>query len=358
MSLDVTTLDGHTITEFQSCKRKALLAHDWRYLKWRPSSLFLACFREAIIAISQGTPAASATSIARSTFLQSAANPGLELSPSSHFRDVYRLAKDWCAMLDTTLEAASRTGLVPLTYLDPVRLTSGVEWKPLAFAGADGSLHRWMTCDRWDGDELARALHSWYVIGDLAVTRTPLTLHVIEIGQLRQGRRASSWARGWKHPKIINARLRFKRRADPPNRTDRAEFHDYRAWYLSDHPDITAVEWVDRMAEDGAIADVMREVKVSVPSPEVCDDTVRQVLQESATLRDAITDRGALGWAAHPMSRAACDWPVPCPWQNICFASKPTCPSELPDLYQRRRATSPDGHLPTSTPSSLRSRGK
>lgn len=343
-------IDAADITDWQACRRKGLLSHDWRYMKWRPSALWIACFREAVIAMSNGTPTAEAATIARGTFMQAAANPGLEFLHSPHSRDVYRIAKDWCAMLSTALEATARQRVPLLRPVDSIRLSPAIEWRPLSRLGADGQLHRWIACDRWDTDDLARALHGWYVIGDIAATRRPMMLHVIEIGQMRNGRQASHWARGWKHPKMPRLRVRFKRRGEDHNPEADSDLKGFRPWFMSDNPDISVAEWVDQMEHDDVIRDVTHTVPVGVPSDAVCADVLRQVLQEASAMRDAITERGSLGWDALPMSRGACDWPVPCVWQQVCYAAEPRGPGAMPELYQIRKATTAYQSLPVQTP--------
>src|SRR5258705_7349655 len=151
-------LDAPTITDWQSCKRKYLLHKEWRPVKWRAHSLFDACLRQAIFAISNGKDAITMASDARAAFLLAAANPGLEVPQGSQ---PYTIAKDWCTMLETILRAVSRLTLLTLHEPAYVPLDQITVWQPLAWADDTGQLHRWITVDRWDEDTLYREMHGW-----------------------------------------------------------------------------------------------------------------------------------------------------------------------------------------------------
>ena len=105
-------LTAASISVLQSCPRRLLLEADYEVIRWRPKLLMDAMLRKGILEISQGANASSIAASAKADFLQSAANPGLDLSRGS---DPYRVALDWCAMLDTILRAAPRMGFPALT---------------------------------------------------------------------------------------------------------------------------------------------------------------------------------------------------------------------------------------------------
>jgi hypothetical protein len=195
-----------------------------------------------------------------------------------------------------------------------IKLNSTVEWSPLAFAAPDG-LHRIVTIDRWAEADLARELHSWYVVGDMAVTGLALTIHVIEIGQQRGGRRASAWARGWRHPTMRNTkRIRFAHK-------DGSTFKGWTAVWLADEANLDAGEWVDIMFAEGAAQALWKTISIAVPTPEQAATTVRDILVEASRASVLISERRSATWRTLPMSRASCDGMIPCGWQSACYGS-------------------------------------
>lgn len=301
-------LDAAVLSSLQSCPRKFLLEADWEVLHWRAKTLFDACLRKGIINISNGAHPHAAADDAKAEFVQVAANPGLDLPRGS---DSYKIAKDWCAMLDTVLRAAARWGLPKLSDSPVVWLNSTTEWRSLASIDTEGELHRIITVDRWDDIALSRELHSWAVFGDISVTSRPMTIHVIEIGQVRHGRRASPWARGWRHPSMPNLKMHFARK-------DGTTFKGWVPVYFTDSRDTDADAWVGLMYAEGVGESLVHTVPVSVPDETVRADTLRQILQESARAAVLLSERGSGGWLAQPMHRAACDGMVPCAWQSAC----------------------------------------
>ena len=300
--MSVLVLDASSISSWQSCRRRGILDRDWRPHKWRGKALADGTLRQAILALSGGMDAAATAGEATARFLQTAANPGLDASG-----DTYSLAKEWCALLDTVVRSVARAG-VPKGLVEhpPVRLNSSVEWQPLAHVSGQ-SLHRWVTLDRWDESALMRELHSWWVIGDIATTKLPLTLHVIEIGQVRSGRRASPWTRAWRHPAMSSLPLRFKRK-------DGRDFQGWKPTYLSDER-VSVESWVEQLWKEGAAQEVMHTIEVKVPTEHQCSRVLSDILVESLAMQEASGDH----WTMQPMSRNACDEWVPCPFQTVCY---------------------------------------
>jgi len=323
------TLDANVLSDWQACRRRSLLAADWRPLRWRPKSLLDACLRRGILELSSARPrpVAEIASDAKSTLLQTAASPGLDVDDGTN---PYKIAKDLCAMLDTILHAISRMTLLVLADAPPVPLSSILTWRPTSPVDESGVLHRWITVDRWDHPHLVRELHSWRTFGDIAILRAPLTLHVIVIGQNRDGRRASSWARGWRHAAMPNTKIHFRKK-------DGTAFNGtWKPVYFADDINADADAWVDQMLAEGAVGELIQHVPIAVPAESVCLDTVRQLMYEGVRIRDAHAD-AAVDWSGWPMSRAACDGLAgPCPFQYLCYSAEKLDPATT-GMYQRRR---------------------
>lgn len=302
-------LDARQLTTLQNCPRRLLLEADWEVLRWRPKSLFDALLRKGIIAISNGAAVRETAQSAKADYLQLAAQPGLDLPQGSN---PYVIARDYCAMLDTVLHAAAKMNVSKLSPAREVRLNSSCSWQPLAALGEDGMLHRFITVDRWDEDALARELHGWYVFGDVAIARLAMVLHVFVIGQMRKGRRASAWARGWKRPEMPNLKMRFLKKDGTPA----GGIPIYLAELVG--KDADPEDWVAQMEHEGAVKALSRMLIVDVPGAEVCDDTLAQVLQEARRASVLLTERRSMTWQGMPMSRGACDGMSPCPYQPAC----------------------------------------
>jgi hypothetical protein len=199
----------------------------------------------------------------------------------------------------------------------PVKLTESIDWQPLAWADESGQLHRWVIIDRWDEDAKWRDIHSWRTIGDIVVCEAPMMLHIVEIGQMRNERRQSSWTRAWRHPKIANFnKMHFRSKDGTP-------LIDWKPIYLADdiHADHDA--WVDQMAEEGETGRLIHYVTVNVPNREVCVDTKSQLIMIGDEARIAMLCRAPGVWTAYPMTRGACDlYSNPCSYQECCYTDK------------------------------------
>jgi len=318
------SLDAHSLSAWQSCRRRYALESEWRAVRYRPKLLFDMLLRRAIFLLSSAKgDAATLAADAKATFLQSAANPGLDLAPGV---DPYRLAKSWCGMFDTLLATIAKTPLLVVRELAPVRLSSSLEWTPCSWSDESQQLHRWVTVDSWDEDQAARELHSWRTIGDIAATRLPLMLHVIEIGRATKDGRSTPWSRAWQHPTIHNFAYRFRKPTGGELGSGWLPYH------YNDMRD-DADEWATRLLDDGEWQRITHHLLLNAPTDAQCAATMRDVMLESLDIR-GLVDEDRL-WHTLPMSRGACDGFVPCPWQPLCYSPE-IVPLESLGLYQRR----------------------
>lgn len=308
-------LDAHAITIYQSCPRRYLLSLDYEPLQWRPRELLNACLREGVLAISQGKDAGIVAELSSTRFLQEAANPGLDLPRGTN---TYVVAKDYAAMLSTILRATQPIAHLPvLSPSTAAPLSPTKQWLPLAMVDEGGVLHRVTTTDRVDDAWMARELHSWYVFGDVAATRREMVIHVVEIGQQRDGRRASAWARGWKHPAMSALRMRFVKKGGEG-------FSKWSPVYLADNSSRSHEDWAQQLVAEGVAGTLIKEIRVAVPPSRVCDDTVAQVLAEGIRMKRLVDERGSSSWRTQPMHRAACDSNASgagCPFQYCCHSA-------------------------------------
>jgi hypothetical protein len=310
-------LSGLAVSDHQACARRTALNADWRVLRWRPKALFDACLRRAIVHLGNGFKPEDVAADAVATYMQAAANPGLDVQG----QDTYVLAKDWCVMLEILVRFLSTTTIMQVHEIPEIPLGS-YKWQPMSQADESGVLHRWITTARWDEDDLARELHSWYSFGDIVMTGQVMKLHVIEIGQTRNGRQVGPWATGWKAP-IDGFHLRFRR-------IDGKSFNGWTKLHLAALP-ADYDGWVEKMRTEG-MASLMHHLEIKCPDPATLADSQRQ-LEEVA---DQIKAATRLPWQALPMSRGACDGLIPCPWQHACYGTTKDL-TQL-GLYQPRKS--------------------
>lgn len=320
-------LDATVISHLQSCNRRSVLERTWKPPRWRAKTLWERELRQAIHELSTGADINEVVRVHRSRFFGFCANPGLDLPPGANS---FIIAKDWAIMLEMVLRTLKRSTLLELKPLSAVDLGDGMSWRVLSYVDGAGVMHRWIGCDRWDQDELSRQVHGWWTFGDIAVTRRPLTLHVIEIGQVRSGRRDSCWTRGFRSRYAPNLPLRFKR----PERSPKDFLPEYLADKRTDEEETE--KWVSEILREGLAQKHILHLPLECPPDEVCQNTVDQIRSIAEKLRSL----SGVQWSDVAMSRSACDGLVPCPWQDACYRWPPQDPEEAGYVRLDRESSS------------------
>lgn len=283
-------LSPSKLTTLQRCPRQYALEREYRLLRHRPKDLLQTLLRQAIFAISNGMLAAAAAAEASTRYLEAAARPGLDVTG-----DPFTIARDHCAIIQTVCEAISR-----LVLLSVVRTPPTTAWEPAAWSDESGTLHRWVVVEKWDDDARYRELHSWHVFGDCCATAHGMEIHAIEIGHYRKGHQHSPWCRAHKHPSIPN-RSRFRKVDGTPLGPDWQP-----VWYQNSDKNDPKI-WVDLMEADRL--ELVHHLSVREP-------LVEHVEQFHAV--DVKTVEPG-PWRSIGLSRPACDFPIVCPWQPVCY---------------------------------------
>lgn len=321
--------DARQLDILQRCPRRFLLESRLRVLRWTPRALFVSCMRQAIFELSAGADVEAVRKEARTRFLMTAREPGLDILHG----DPYTVAHDWCAMMDTILTALSRLVLLVLHERAPIELAPGLAWRFTSPVDDSGTFHRWVFADALDDDRRSAEFHAWQTFADMALAPAPLVLHVVEIGTSRKDRRVSPWLRAYRH-EMFPSRIRFRHRNGTPMKGE-----GWKAVYLPDMPEMTPAAWVDAMQADGVTSGLIHHLPLREPTAEQAAAARAQIIAEAEraralTLASATQDAFAL-----PMSRASCDGFVPCPWQTACYSpTGRSTDSELEQtgLYQLR----------------------
>lgn len=312
------------INEFQSCKRKYLLSRKWRALRWKPKLLLDSCLRQAILDLGNGKPPKDVIMEATTRFMTTGSSPGLDVSGN----DPFKIALDLCACLETIITTLGRRPLLKLSPIPSKPIVEGLEWVFLSHEDERGHLHRVITVDRFDDDRLSQEMHSWYVFGDVCMARKPMHLHFIEIGQIRDGRRHTPWARAFQHEYIAN-RLKFQRKGNKE-----LQGAAWKTVFLADSNAYNADSWVEQMESEGMAETLIHDVEVTVPVTEHLRAFRRDVKTEATQMQQweaIIHDPQKV-----PMSRAACDIPFACQYQSICYSPTVDVDVRALGLYKPR----------------------
>lgn len=333
--------DSLSLTTYQSCRRRFLLDAKWKVRRYRPKSLLDSCLRMGVFELSNGKDVADTIQLVRTQFLSHAANPGLDVLG----QDPWTIANDLCAVLTTVLTALSRRKLPRVTRQERLTLNEGLSWQPLSWRDREGKLHRWVTVDHWNEEERYRHMHSWMVFGDIVMCGAPMIIHAIAIGQRRNGRQATPWARAYRDP-VIMGRYRFQGKKG----SLKGDWKDL--WY-ADQTSPDANIWVDLMDHEGVTESLIHEMTIAHPSEEAASESRRQILSECEEMKK-LAEGYKASWSGMllPMSRGACDsGHVPCPWQTACYRERPQHGIGELGLYDLRAFVASERSIPP--PSSL-----
>ncbi len=312
-------MNCHELILWQTCKRRYKLESTYTYTKHRPNQLLSTVLSRAILDLSNKTDydihRISTTAV--NTFLSAARSPGI-IVPSGI--DTYSLTMDYIATIRNIIEYLNRT---PLLNLSTPNISPS--WSLSSFRDESGLLHLWKFVDSISTDSIIRESHSWAVYGDMAISESPLTLHLISIGRRNKSRLTSHWSRAFRSPAI--AKL-FKFQMRDGSRLS----GNWKTVYFADNPDSDPEVWVDLMMEDLCMDSLVNTVQLKELSPyhiKLFRTQLQYELDEINKVRD-------LNWFDLPMSRNACDNPT-CPHQPVCYSTDPATAIRQDKLYIKRK---------------------
>lgn len=307
------------LTVLQNCARKAVLEREWRVRKWRPRALFNDCLERLVINIGVGKDAEKCGLEAYTQFMQRANNPGLDLA---YGIAPYDLACDFAWALRVVAELLKRIVMLPMRQMiPPVQLVPATDyyWLPESMADESGALHWWHAVERFDQNELTRQGHAWRW-GDMAACEVPLTLHLIEIGYLRNGHLHGDLTRIFQHPSVSKYKFRHQ---------NGKALEGWKALWLQDtYEKIPLKRWCDLMTED--LVAPVHHIMLKQPEPWQREEFVFEVAAETNRLESLPKD-----WRKVPKSRAACDLFGGCPYQPLCFGPQDASPEKMGAYVQR-----------------------
>lgn len=301
----------------QSCERRSVIERDWRITHWRPRSLFNHCLERLVYDISNGRDPAKVGIEMYTVYLDRAAHPGLDLR---YGLDPYKLGMDFANALRVTAELLKRTTLMPLQVPKDVEVVTGYGWHPQSFEDESGALHWWHAIEEFDKDELTAQGHSWRW-GDMAACGMPLTLHLIELGYVRNGHLYGDLSRIYQHPSI--SKYKFQH-------VDGKQLAGWKAKFLQDFGEkaMTCGRWCDILAEDQVAP--IHHVTLKQPEPWQVEEFRSEVVSETDR-RDELLPV----WRMTPKSRGACDLMGGCPHQRLCYGPEDATPENVGGYVHR-----------------------
>ncbi len=253
--------------------------------------------------ISGGIGVEEAAEEAKARFMEVAADPGILAKGDS-----YVSAKDYCAMIETILAAIGSAIPKGIGLMKDREIEKNLWWRFLAWELPSGELVRFVTAARIDEDLLTHLGHSWQTIGDVCVSGRAMNLWIVAIGNERNGRRASMWARAWKNPGVMQGKYHF---ATKTGKTPKG----WKSYYFADWNGNSAETWVMKMRVEGVLEGLVSQARVMVPDKGKCRDAVREIVHISSEM-----ERSMVGtWRGLAMSRNECDGLVPCWLRGVCY---------------------------------------
>lgn len=316
----VQILSANMLEDWEQCQRRAVWHREWELGRVTPYQAIVNALHGAIL--NNKTDADTSASMAVMT---QAANRGVWTERP----DPYAIMVHHAALAQILFAAIYKNLLSKDWYWTGMDAEYGdrFNWQCSCFIDNEGKrLKRLVLVDRWDEDRQLRELHSWRTVGDVCVTGLPMDLVIMVIGQSRDGRRHGPWTKGWQHP--VNHSLKFKR-------THQGKkvplVGGWRPVWRENASEITTEQWLKQMEGDGVLRDVMLVRKVKVPEPE----QRKRVLADIERLAEVMEDKPGSDGLLLPMTRSACDFPRPCPFQNCCFAPMGIGPGDV-NLFRRR----------------------
>lgn len=310
------------IEQWEQCHKRYALLDGWRKTRRTPMELLEAGVRLGLTAPIQMDPAIPNIMLlqpwgvtASRRVLEIARDKGVDLPGGKdtgwyevalHYAGIAQIVTDYLRAPNGKDWRYPGQGVV--SNFGFVHKGLSVDWVPSSYleVGNDGCyLRRVVYVSYWNEDRLYRELHSWRTIGDICVYRMPMVLDIVVLGASKGGKRHGYWTKARRHPH--SREIRFKRKHG------REEFSQ--SWptiWREEHPEVLQASWLLKMKEDGVLKEAYFQKRVSVPKDYHVDRVLEDIARISKIMR--------LAKETDPMNRSGCDWPMPCPMQDACYA--------------------------------------
>jgi hypothetical protein len=153
----------------------------------------------------------------------------------------------------------------------------------------------------------------------MAVYERPMNLCVFELGASRQGKRYSHWTRAFKHKQW--KKIRFKPIPRIKGSSGEPFLDTWEPIWREDYSQITPREWISAMEAN----DVLKEVSFTHHVKLINRDQRIKILDDIMKRSQQIRSLPQVPERRYGM----CDWPVPCPYRECCWAPEETTPDQM-----------------------------
>jgi len=283
------------LTAFEQCPRKAYWLRFWEHIKIDGNTMLQRAIRAGLL-----SDRADFGEAAGEECYGMGIEPGLDTDSYDVHGEVCHLS----ALADVITSAIRKPTESP--WKVPEKLEN---WRSSCFLSPDGShLRRIVLVTSWSDDRHYSECRSWFSLGEVCAYGLPMQQVVIVLGQNRNGKRHSPWAKGLRHP--ANKKLRFRKKNDVSEGFKNTWLQVWR----EDFDDISTHDWLQAMLADGVLQDVCFNVDIPVP-----EKSARQAILDMAARKlekvqnlDSLPDPQLTG----------CDWPRPCIFRVPCHGGR------------------------------------
>jgi len=187
----------------------------------------------------------------------------------------------------------------------PADKTTGTStWVSSAYLGVSGlRLHRVLLVSRWSSERSKAEKYAWETLGEQSVYELPMTIHIVVLGQRRDGKHHGPFSKGYLHPHGRMLRIRKRSGESFSGRW-------LQAW-REEQDTISRDKWIEQMDADGVMQDSLFTIECEPPpaklSSEIRHLAERKLRQIQETMK--VPD----------MNPSSCWWPVPCQFSECCW---------------------------------------
>ncbi len=315
VDMDTPTL----LTAYEHCDRKGVWSRDWKEGRLRSNEMLIEAIRAGVIEKEREDFGV----VAGERVMELAEDPGLE-NPANH--QIYDSVIHHATLADI-LVSAIRRPQGDSWVLPPAATLGGAPWASGAYFDPSGkSLRRVALVSAWNDERHYSEMRSWYSLGEVAAYEMPLTVIVLVLGQLRDGKRHTPFAKGFLHP--VNRLLRFRKKG----RSSSEVFSDrWKPAWREEHDEIETRQWLQSMLADDILRDVCFTVELPVPGKA----QLMRIREMAAKKLDRLDKLGKLPEA----SMSVCDRP-PCSFRGCCWSEEPYLPSSKTGFVQIKKMPS------------------
>lgn len=277
------------------CSRAAFYSRDWEFSRLHPTEILRRAVDAGLISDEDDPGQAAGDQV-----MTYACERGLDIEGSG----VYPIALHIAALADisTTLLRASQ----PAWARPADRTIQSLNWVSSAYLDASHvRLHRVLLVDRWSDERSKAERLGWKTLGEQSVYELPMTVHVVVLGQRRDGKHHGPFSKGFLHPQGRMLRIR--------KRTGESFSGKWTIAWREEQDTISRAKWIDQMEADGVLPESLFTIDCEPPAPKLGSE-IRQLAERKLRQIQETTQ-------VPDMNPSSCWWPTPCAFAHCCWES-------------------------------------